>query len=904
MNIVVVAITEHWLKPHEKIEISGFEMASSYVRKANMHGGSCLLIRSGLDYEELRSITEMSIELIIECSAIKLKKSNTIIINIYRPPLGNIDEFMLQLETILHEISSHLKHKIVISGDFNIDLSISDINTKLLLNMMEQFGLHPTISAPTRITARSRTTIDNIFTNIIEYDSKVIFSALSDHLAQSISFEIEDYEQKTAEYLDIKSFTPSKLKLINEELQNIDWSPVLCQNETDACYNTFIDILTETINNFIKKKTVQVRKGPGKQWLTEHIKFLSAIKRQLYEGMLNNRITSNDYKEFCVYLKKEIEKSKQQTYIGYIQNTTNKQKAVWNMVNEILGRKRRNTFSFDDFVGKYNDKEDVLEAMNNFLVEVGQSITSCNTDLPNCACLPETFSIFLTDPVEIMKVIGDLANSGASGEDEIPVSLLKHCSENLALPLAHIANVSFQTGIFPERLKYTIVKPLHKKGDRGEFNNYRPIALTSNISKIIEKLIYSRMLRFIDKNNILNKHQNGYIRGRSTMRASFQLLVDIMDGICGKNLTACAFIDLSKAFDLVHHRILLHKLENMGFRGVIQNWLESYLCGRKQCVVSNDVTGTQIRSSWKTTEYGIPQGSILGPFLFLLYVNDLPDAISDLMILFADDTSFVVKAETRDKLVEKLDNNLKCLSEWFQNHNLKINSKKTNIMCFNGDIETVKLEHYGEEITSVNASPFLGLKIDSRLSWKDHVDSVASVLSSYCFSLKIVSQNIGIESALSVYRACVESRIRYGIAFWGNSVDAHRIFVAQKACLRGIFRMGPRETCRRIFVDYKILTFPSLYILETAVFVKTYYHDFFQKYELQHKHLTRGKLHTHLCPPFAHLTKIQRQILNQSINIYNRLPEELKDVPLKTFKLNLKKYLLTHSFYSLDEFYQ
>lgn len=515
--------------------------------------------------------------------------------------------------------------------------------------------------------------------------------------------------------------------------------------------------------------------------------------------------------------------------------------------------------------------------------------------------VPQSFVMYPTDTQEIERIIRTLNNTKATGEDGIPVSLLQFCSDYIAAPLAHISNMCFQQGTFPDKLKYTIIKPIHKKGARDNFCNYRPIALISNISKIIEKMVLNRMINFVLKYNILHNNQNGYMKKRSTTRATYQLLEDILTGINNTDITVCALMDLTRAFDCVHHEVLLQKLERMGFRGVALDFLQSYLNGRRQSVVACEASGAQIASPWRSIMHGVPQGSILGPLLFLMYVNDLPKIVKGLAILYADDTSCIMRERTCDDINSTLELNFQNMKEWFETNNLKLNTVKTHTLLFNIRSDEVTVKYNDELLTCVEHARFLGITVDCDLSWKPHIEELAGKVSGFCYSLKVISQNVSVETALSVYRACVESRLRYGVIFWGNAVNSSRIFILQKSCVRAVFQLRSRDSCKQVFANNNILTLPSIYILEAVSFVKNHYYELFKKFELDHSHHTRGIANHHLVPPQTHLSKIKKQVISQCITLYNHVPYTLKQLPYVKFKDTIKKYLIKNSFYSVQE---
>lgn len=513
LNIEVHAIclTEHWLKPFEHFCTDGFVVASSFCRTSNMHGGSCILLPDQTNYVELVSLKQKSKELVLECSAVSLKNIKTIIINVYRSPTGDINEFLMILDSILHEISS-VSYTIVLSGDFNIDLGMDDKNAKKFIDLMTTYNLSQTIVHPTRVTNVSKTTIDNIFLNKNEYSSEVIVSALSDHMAQKISFQINESTPKERPKVEKRIITERSLYLIDEELKTTDWTPVTNSQEIDSCYEQFHNILNSVINKYAPKRVVTV-KEKSEIWITEEIKTLSKIKRQLYEGMVNGKVDREAYKSFCIRMKKEIDNSKKRMFEDQLQNTTNKSKAMWDIVKQLQGGKDKDNFNLENFSDSYENDLEILNNMNNYFVNICRNLKTDDTmPTENVKYVTKTCSLYLVDEVEVRHIIQNLKNTKTVGNDEISVSLLKKCCESILEPLIHIINTSITSGKFPACLKFTLVKPIHKKGDKSAFSNYRPIALTSCISKVIEKIICNRMINFIDQNNIISNSQNGYIR--------------------------------------------------------------------------------------------------------------------------------------------------------------------------------------------------------------------------------------------------------------------------------------------------------------------------------------------------------------------------------------------------------
>ena len=320
----------------------------------------------------------------------------------------------------------------------------------------------------------------------------------------------------------------------------------------------------------------------------------------------------------------------------------NNLRKVWAVIKQVINRNKNSKIS-DQFIINNKTETDpmmIAKGFNNYFANIGPTLASKinndNVSHRDFISSDMNASLFLepTNVTEIKLIIHEL-KEGASGRDGILPKHIKSVSDSIAYPLARVSNLSFEQGVFPEELKYALVTPIYKANDPMFFNNYRPISLLSVFSKILERLMYNRLVKFLNKHNLFNKFQFGFRNKHSTFMALIILLENLVKALDDGNCAVGIFLDFQKAFDTVDHCILLDKLHIYGIRGIAYDWFSSYLSNWFQSVLYNNS-----ESDYKEIKCGVPQGSILGPLLFLIYINDLPSVSKFFLpILFADDTN-------------------------------------------------------------------------------------------------------------------------------------------------------------------------------------------------------------------------------------------------------------------------
>ena len=471
--------------------------------------------------------------------------------------------------------------------------------------------------------------------------------------------------------------------------------------------------------------------------------------------------------------------------------------------------------------------------MNHFFVNIGKSIEE---KIPK---VDTSFSSYLVHPnncvislnqcnlTEIKTLISKIEVSKASGPFSIPSKLLKLFKDIFTVPITAIVNKSLVEGVFPDLLKSAIVHPIFKKNDKKQCANYRPISLLSNLGKLFERVMYDRIELFLNDFDLIYKNQFGFRKKHSTSHALISIVEQIRNNLDKKIFSCAVFVDLEKAFDTVNHIILLQKLDHYGISGSANAWIRSYLSERSQKVTVNGTT-----SSERSITCGVPQGSILGPLLFLIYLNDLNEALQNCLVFhFADDTNLLFSHKNSDHLHKIINQELKILFEWLCANRLSLNASKTEFIIFRPPkktlVDRVTLKLNGIKIYESPKIKYLGILLDNRLTWKHHIHELSKKLSRSLGMIYKIRHFCTPVVLRSLYFSLFNSHLSYGLAVWGNcnGIYSEKLKILQKKFVRAITFADFNAHSKPIFKNLGILKFDDLYKSQLASLMWEYDHN-------------------------------------------------------------------------------
>lgn len=892
-KIHIIVLTETWIYSNEKCYFNIPSYTSVHDCRDSRGGGTCIYVINGLNYV-LNSKISVSLG---DCNIISvyLPQQNLTIYGVYRPPKNNCKLFTTEIDKLL----DNQKNSCIFIGDINLDLLNSSSATNDYKNVVEMngFKFQNTINRlnATRTTKNTASILDHVITNKnIQCSMKLQDHQVSDH-------KIMYVEVKKVIYRNSKQILTKKIIDIAQWKQKMEKH--LNENQISS-FRELSDTINKMKNDCTREKSIKIRNN--NQWVTKEylIKLKQRDKLYVRWRRIQNEYTENEYKA----LKNEVNKLRINLQKKFtqkkLQEVQGDGRKTWKILNELCSRNIKKTKQINK-IRKQNsdqcvDDAEMAEEMNNYFTSIGQILASKIHHRPGLTFREEeehdTIELEETNIEEIRNIISGIKNNCAPGMDGITKKDIETLFHIIGPTVVRLSNCVLESGQYPEELKIAKIVPIHKKGAHDVINNYRPISLLSTFSKILEKVLKTRLIQFIERHFKFDRNQYGFQKHSGTLGATVDLLEHITSELEKNKYVICVFIDLQKAFDTVDIEIMLEKLEKMGFRGKCHDLLSSYSTGRKQCTTVNGLVSNEA-----DVNVGVAQGSVLGPMEYLLYVQNLKYAgLSAEYVQFCDDTVLIFSGASKDELEQVVNNDLKQYSDWLCQNKLSLNVEKTVYMVINlpnkKKIEPV-IKINKKTLEKVNNYKYLGLVINEKLTWTEHIQSILDKIAPILGAIKRCSHRLNKNSRYLLYNSFIEPHIRYLLPCYGNASAEllDKLQRLQNKSIKAIFSINFYTPSQNLYGEYPFLKVEHLKALEQAKLI----------YKIKNKLLktnvelrlncdihnynlrTRGNLRN----KYARTRKAQESPIYRSVETYNVLPETLFVGGEKAVSRNLKRYL-------------
>ena len=870
----VIVLSECWLS--KVLELPILEGYNSYSTKNNynQNDGCAIYIKSSIKCE----VQEPQFA---EANCLICHLSDISIIALYRSPsFRTIDNFIESLDQVLKVPSQN----VVLIGDINIDIKDGSIdrNSDEYLSCAASNGFLPAHLFPTRHS----NCLDHALLKTNKTATTVVIeSSITDH--EPVVLYLHNLKKPT-------NITQTKFKTnyntVVEDIINNDWSPILQIRDPNTAADTLVERLSSIIKNHTQEYTVPRRQRILKPWITPGLVRCIRNRDRLHSKLKRDRdneilkITYTRYRNHCNLLLRKLKNAYEKQEFHKAKNNI---KATWDVIKKVSDI-QANRVPPTELLYISDSPRSSLNMVNNFFANIGKNLATkiAQNSIPPNIIPPNnsTSSMVLLEvnEKEVENIILGLRLDCATGWDSIPAVVIRSARQVLVPVITHICNVSISSGVFPEAFKKAVIHPVHKAGRKDELNNYRPISILTALSKILERILNNSLISFLEANKILADNQFGFRKGMSTEDAVLALSEHAAKTLDKKSKCLGIFIDLTKAFDTVSAPALLEKMQGIGIRGPVLDIFTDYLRGRTQYVkIGKD------DSEMLPVTYGVPQGSILGPTLFLIYINELCKmSIQHCKIFtYADDTALIIEGVDWVNCYSNAEKAVRQVMNWFTNNLLTLNVQKTVYipLAIKSNLSPPLSSHLkahtctGEipacdclSISRSTSVKYLGIHIDQHLNWHKQIEILSGRIRKIIYVFKKLRRSADQNTLKMVYYALCQSVISYCIPVWGGATV--NVFIklerAQRAVLK-VMLSRPRRYCTsQLYAESDVLTVRQLYVFLTVI----------RKHSSRPQKERAGrKIHKHkVFPREPHRTAFAgRQYYVGSVRLYNYLNGKL-----------------------------
>ena len=767
MDLDVLCINETWLDgsiSDTEIDIDGYFL----LRKdRNRNGGGvCMYVSERITFREREDLYINDIEALW----VEIKASPEICIlvcSVYRPPAESNEYFDKMLDVF--DKASLEDSEMCILGDLNydysIDLSISNNPVYYLENL---YSLKQLIEKPTRVTQSTKTIIDVILSSLSERHSvsDVAEIALSDHflLYTCIDIEMEKKNHKTVRYREYKNFNESNW--LNELRISTVFKDITTNVDLLNAWQLWKIEFNRICNEHAPIKEVRVKQRCN-PWISSEIIKLMYQRDYAHKKAvsLNSNKLWSEYKSLRNKVTSKVAISKKYYLAEVEKNYCSDPKKMWKKINRIVSQTKKSRIPPDM----------TANAFNEFYANVGKKVSAkCHntveTTWKNPDCIYK-FSFNTISRQDVLKQLQKLDSDSCLDVLDMDSKLLKLGAELLCDSLTHLFNLSLETSVVPSDWKLSRITPIYKgKGCLHAHGNYRPISVVGVIGKLMERNVYIQLLSYITDHHLISLDQFAFLKNHSTQTSLHRIIDDWLEAIDSGEIIGVSFLDIEKCFDTINHNILLRKLEHIGIQDSELFWFKSYLADRSQLVRCNGEESPPTK-----IDIGVPQGSILGPILFLIYINDIVQHISSGSCnMYADDIAIYATGNSTEEVNAKLQRATTDAYMWYEGNKLSVNINKSNVMLIGSsrqinDLSAVNLSiSLGEyQLNQIQSTKYLGVTIDNNLTWNEHVGNLSSKISRQLITLRRASKVAPKSLLEKMYKSNIMPTMEYACSVWG-----------------------------------------------------------------------------------------------------------------------------------------
>ena len=788
-NIDIFCASESFLDDSitdSEINIPGY-VIERYDR--NREGGGVMMyIKDGIKYKPRPDMGKAAINIEnvwIEIETTKRSKKPYLICCIYRPPSAKVSYYNSILDIVERAMSED--KEVVILGDLNYDYQLNESLSSNPIHYMENlFGLSQLITENTRVAKTTSTLLDVILTsNVHAHSQQRVFKfALSDHyLVYTCIKDINVCNtHRTIQYRSYKDFDQEKFLYdmsqcpAFHEIQNGE------KKYAESAWTLWKQSFTEICNVHAPLKTTRVKNRQNPWITTDIVKIMYErdFAHKKARESVSDDIRWNEYRHLRNLVTSLTTQSKKQYFADIKPQLNNNPKAVWKKLRRVVGSKK-NENSIPTQLSNEN--------LNLFFSTVGTNILNTLPDpgeliWNNPACLYK-FEFAPVEPSCVLKHLRGLSADSHLDVLQMDTRLLQASAEFITASLCYIINLSLQTGVIPCDWKIARVTPIYKgKGSKYEESNYRPISVIASIAMILEREVAKQIMKYLIDHDLISVDQFAFLKGHSTVTSLHRLIDDWYDAFNeGEYVMAC-FFDVMKCFDSINHKILLQKLEYYGFKNMSLQWVTNYLHMRKQFVSCNGKA-----SSYQNVSTGVPQGSALGPLLFIIFINDLPQNIrSSSSNMFADDNCVYTTGKSPDEMIPVFQNSIQEANRWYLNNNLPVNYDKSMWMLSASESSLNRLADEptsfnvtinGHNLNQVSDTPYLGIHVDRSLKWNIHILKLCKDVARRLGLLNRLRKCIDKSALNYLYMTIIQPKLDYAISVWGYCSNIYKDLVVR-----------------------------------------------------------------------------------------------------------------------------